>query len=158
MKMMKRSGERGFTLIELMIVVAIIGILAAIAIPKFADLIRKSNEGSTKGNLGALKGALAVYYGQNEGSYPNDDLTSLDAFYMTCAGVCTVSVVVAVVYLVQTLKQLRQTAGQVQQTAEQAQRTAQAVEQLARRLDDNVEAVSGVTEKVREFTDGLQSG
>ena len=76
-KSMKRSGERGFTLIELMIVVAIIGILAAIAIPKFADLIRKSNEGSTKGNLGALKGALAVYYGENEGSYPTDDLTSL---------------------------------------------------------------------------------
>jgi len=79
MKAIRRSGERGFTLIELMIVVAIIGILAAIAIPKFADLIRKSNEGSTKGNLGALKGALAVYYGQNEGMYPVDDLTSLTA-------------------------------------------------------------------------------
>jgi len=74
-----RSGERGFTLIELMIVVAIIGILAAIAIPKFADLIRKSNEGATKGNLGAIKGALAVYYGENEGSYPVDDLSSLTA-------------------------------------------------------------------------------
>ena len=78
-KAAKRAGERGFTLIELMIVVAIIGILAAIAIPKFADLIRKSNEGSTKGNLGALKGALAVYYGENEGQYPVDNLTSLTA-------------------------------------------------------------------------------
>ena len=69
--------RKGFTLIELMIVVAIIGILAAIAIPKFADLIRKSNEGSTKGNLGTLKGALSVYYGQNEGLYPADNLTSM---------------------------------------------------------------------------------
>jgi prepilin-type N-terminal cleavage/methylation domain-containing protein len=60
----------GFTLIELMIVVAIIGILAAIAIPKFADLIRKSNEGSTKGNLGAIRSALSIYYGEMEGWYP----------------------------------------------------------------------------------------
>ncbi|MFH2202177.1 MAG: prepilin-type N-terminal cleavage/methylation domain-containing protein [Elusimicrobiota bacterium] len=61
----------GFTLIELMIVVAIIGILAAIAIPKFADLIRKSNEGATKGNLGAIRSSLSIYYGDQEGLYPN---------------------------------------------------------------------------------------
>ena len=77
---------------------------------------------------------------------------------MTCAGVCTVAVVVAVAYLVQTLKQMRQTAAQIQQTAAQAERTAEAVEQLARRLDENVEAVGGVTEKVREFADGLSNG
>jgi len=61
---------KGFTLIELMIVVAIIGILSAIAIPKFADLIRKSNEGATKGNLGAIRSALSIYYGEQEGWYP----------------------------------------------------------------------------------------
>jgi prepilin-type N-terminal cleavage/methylation domain-containing protein len=66
----------GFTLIELMIVVAIIGILAAIAIPKFADLIRKSNEGATKGNLGALRSAMSIYYGEMEGWYPTLDPTS----------------------------------------------------------------------------------
>ena len=64
------KAKRGFTLIELMIVVAIIGILAAIAIPKFADLIRKSNEGATKGNLGAIRSALSIYYGDMEGYYP----------------------------------------------------------------------------------------
>ena len=63
--------KKGFTLIELMIVVAIIGILAAIAIPKFADLIKKSKEGSTKGSMGALRSALTIYYGEQEGSYPN---------------------------------------------------------------------------------------
>ncbi|MDD5688057.1 MAG: prepilin-type N-terminal cleavage/methylation domain-containing protein [Elusimicrobia bacterium] len=62
--------KKGFTLIELMIVVAIIGILAAIAIPKFADLIRKSKEGATKGSLGALRSALTIYYGEMEGTYP----------------------------------------------------------------------------------------
>ncbi|MBI5595074.1 MAG: hypothetical protein HY928_03185 [Elusimicrobia bacterium] len=56
--------------VELMPVVAIIGILAAIAIPKFADLIRKSNEGASKGNLGAIRSALSISYGDNEGVYP----------------------------------------------------------------------------------------
>ena len=65
---MKKS--KGFTLIELMIVVAIIGILSAIAIPKFADLIRKSNEGATKGNLGAIRSAISIYYGELEGWFP----------------------------------------------------------------------------------------
>lgn len=68
--------ERGFTLIELMIVVAIIGILASIAIPKFADLIRKSNEGASRGQLGAIRSALSIYYGDMEGQFPAN-LTAL---------------------------------------------------------------------------------
>lgn len=78
-KNLKRSGERGFTLIELMIVVAIIGILAAIAIPKFADLIKKSQEGKTRGNMTAVRSALSIYYGDLEGIYPKDNLSSLTA-------------------------------------------------------------------------------
>jgi general secretion pathway protein G len=70
---MKASKSvKGFTLIELMIVVAIIGILAAIAIPKFADLIRKSGEGASKGNVGSIRSALSIYYGDMEGQYPAD--------------------------------------------------------------------------------------
>ena len=67
---MMKSKKSGFTLIELMIVVAIIGILAAIAIPKFAQLIRKSGEGASKGNLGAIRSSLSIYYGDMEGVYP----------------------------------------------------------------------------------------
>jgi prepilin-type N-terminal cleavage/methylation domain-containing protein len=68
---MKQTKRRGFTLIELMIVVAIIGILAAIAIPKFAELIRKSGEGASKGNLGSIRSAMSIYYGDMEGQYPS---------------------------------------------------------------------------------------
>ena len=75
------NNKKGFTLIELMIVVAIIGILAAIAIPKFADLINKSKEGATKGSLSSVRSAIQVYYGDNEGWFPVDaaSLASLTA-------------------------------------------------------------------------------
>ena len=63
--------SKGFTLIELMIVIAIIGILSAIAVPKFAHLIRKSNEAATRGNLATMKSAVSIYYSENEGKFPN---------------------------------------------------------------------------------------
>src|SRR5208283_2153157 len=70
---LRRHAARmsGFTLIELMIVVSIIGILAAIAIPKFADLLRKAREGQLKAQLGTLRSALSIYYSDMEGLYPN---------------------------------------------------------------------------------------
>ncbi|MFH1541040.1 MAG: prepilin-type N-terminal cleavage/methylation domain-containing protein [Elusimicrobiota bacterium] len=68
--------KKGFTLIELMIVVAIIGVLAAVAIPKFTDLIKKAKEGATKGSLGAFRSALTIYYGEQEGIYPYADTTA----------------------------------------------------------------------------------
>ncbi|HAH07139.1 MAG TPA: hypothetical protein DCM05_11570 [Elusimicrobia bacterium] len=55
---------------DLLIIVAIIGIIAAIAIPKFAELIRKANEGACKGNLGAMRSALSIFYGDTLGRYP----------------------------------------------------------------------------------------
>ena len=67
---MIRLKQKGFTLIELMIVVAIIGILAAIAIPRFAQMLEKSREGSTKGNLGSIKSAASIYYGDTQGIWP----------------------------------------------------------------------------------------
>ncbi len=72
-----KTDKKGFTLIELMIVVAIIGILAAIAIPKFANLINKSKEGATKGALSTVRSAIQVYYGDNEGWFPTDTLAVL---------------------------------------------------------------------------------
>jgi len=74
---LKKLKSKGFTLIELMIVVAIIGILAAVAIPKFADLVTKSKEASIKGSLGAIRSAISIYYGDTEGEYPQNVVAGL---------------------------------------------------------------------------------
>jgi type IV pilus assembly protein PilA len=57
-------GKKGFTLIELMIVVAIIGILAAIAIPNFLKFQAKSKQSEAKSNLGAIFTGELSYFGE----------------------------------------------------------------------------------------------
>jgi prepilin-type N-terminal cleavage/methylation domain-containing protein len=66
---MRTSEQSGFTLIELMIVVVIIGILAAIAIPNFSSLQSRAKEGSTKANMHSIQLAAEDYSVQNEGFY-----------------------------------------------------------------------------------------
>ncbi len=53
-----------------MLIVAILGILVSVAIPRFADLIRKSKEGSTKGGLMNLRSALNIYFSDNNEETP----------------------------------------------------------------------------------------
>jgi general secretion pathway protein G len=65
------KSRAGFTLIELMIVVAIVGLLSTIAVPKFADMSRKAREAATKGRLGSLRSAISIYYSDNDGHYPD---------------------------------------------------------------------------------------
>ncbi len=65
------TNKKGFTLIELMIVVAIIGILAAIAIPNFIKFQARSKQSEPKANLKALFVAQKSYFAEKDSFSPN---------------------------------------------------------------------------------------
>jgi prepilin-type N-terminal cleavage/methylation domain-containing protein len=79
---MKRT-QKGFTLVELMIVVVILGILAAIAIPAFIKYIRQSKTSEAKENLGYIYKGFITYY-QEEHTLAGGDVATL--YFPAAAG------------------------------------------------------------------------
>ena len=69
--------DKGFTLIELMIVVAVIGVLAAIAIPNYTSMKTHAREAGVKANAHTLQMAAEDFAAQNGGTYASDFATSL---------------------------------------------------------------------------------
>jgi prepilin-type N-terminal cleavage/methylation domain-containing protein len=65
-----QSKDRGFTLVELLIVVIILAILAAIVVPQFSAATTDAQESALDANLSALRSAIELYKVQHNGVYP----------------------------------------------------------------------------------------
>lgn len=60
--MLSSANQRGFTLIELVIIIVILGILAAVAIPKYQDISSEAREAAARGALGSLRSGVTIFY------------------------------------------------------------------------------------------------
>ncbi|API86240.1 pilin [Francisella uliginis] len=68
MKIFKTKTQKGFSLVELMVVIAIIAILAAIAMPMYSDYTVRAKLGSQLTKIGAIKTSAVEYIIENEGN------------------------------------------------------------------------------------------
>ena len=84
----KLSNDRGFTLIELVIIIVILGILAAVAIPKYQDMSTEAREAQGRAMLGSLRSGITIFYA-------NQAVTTGTATWPTLAELETTGTVMA---------------------------------------------------------------
>lgn len=75
----RRAARSGFTLIEVLIVVIILGILASIAVPQYASSIEKAKTGEAKTNLGSILTGEKLYFLENETYIDLADIAAINS-------------------------------------------------------------------------------
>jgi len=84
---MKRLAKKGFTLVEILIVVTILGILAAIVIPQFTQASTEARVSNLRTNLQTIRSQLLLYKMQHDNeAYPDDDFVDQMTKYTNPAG------------------------------------------------------------------------
>ena len=80
--MVCKTRRSGFTLVELVMVIVIIGVLSAIIVPNFIDYVGRSEAATTKANLAVLRSAVQNFRSDNSGAWPAADLSNLVGTYL----------------------------------------------------------------------------